>query len=67
MSALVLLFGNTEYVQGLMDGKNVLLFICSFVGINAVFEMIVSTVLTGGVGTALLKAGLIPKAARKTD
>lgn len=67
MSALVLLFGNTEYVQGLMDGKNVLLFICSFVGINAVFEMIVSTVLTGGVGTALLKAGLIPKAAKKTD
>lgn len=67
MSALVLLFGNTEYVQGLMDGKNVLLFICSFVGINAVFEMIASTVLTGAVGTALLKAGLIPKAAKKTD
>lgn len=67
MSALVLLFGSTEYVQGLMGGKNVLLFICSFVGINAVFEMIVSTVLTGGVGTALLKAGLIPKTAKKTD
>ena len=67
MSALVLLFGSTEYVQGLMGGKNVLLFICSFVGINAVFEMIVSTVLTGGVGTALLKAGLIPKSAKKTD
>lgn len=66
MTALVLLFGSTEYVQGLMGGKNLLLFICSFVGINAVFEMIVSTVLTGGVGTALLKAGLIPKSAKKT-
>lgn len=66
MTALVLLFGSTEYVQGLMGGKNILLFICSFVGINAVFEMIVSTVLTGGVGTALLKAGLIPKSAKKT-
>lgn len=59
MGALVLLFGNTEYVQELMDGKNVIVFICSFVGINAVFEMIASTLITGAVGTALKKAKLI--------
>ena len=59
MSALVLLFGNTEYVQGLMGGRNVILFICAFVGVNAVFEMIASSVLTGAIGTALIKARLI--------
>ena len=60
MSALILLFGNTEYVQGLMGGKNVIAFVCAFVGVNAVFEMIVSTVVTGGVVLALYKAKLLP-------
>ncbi|MGN0690735.1 MAG: ECF transporter S component [Oscillospiraceae bacterium] len=59
MSALVLLFGNTEYVQELIAGRNILVFICSFVGINAVFEMITSTILTGAIGSALIKAKLI--------
>lgn len=62
MTALILLFGNTEYVQGLRGGKNVLLFIVTFVGINAVVEMIASTIVTGLVGTALTAAGFIPKA-----
>lgn len=61
MSALVLLFGNTDYVQGLMGGKNVILFICTFVGINAVFEMISSTIITGAVGLALHKAGFVKR------
>lgn len=56
MTALVLLFGNTSYMQELMGGKNVILFICGFVGINAVFEMIASTIITGAVGMALYKA-----------
>lgn len=60
MSALVLLFGNTEYLQGLMGGKNVIVFICTFVGINAVCEMISATIITGAVGFALYKARLIP-------
>lgn len=58
MTALVLLFGNTEYIQNLIGGENVILFICGFVGINAVFEMIVSTIITGAVGSALYKAKL---------
>ena len=53
MTALMLLFGSSDYVQELMGGKNVIVFICSFVGINAVFEMIASTLITGAVGTAL--------------
>ncbi len=67
MSALILLFGNTDYVQELMDGKNVIVFICSFVGINAVCEMIVSTVITGAVGAALHNAKLIPQAQVKQE
>ena len=59
MTALMLLFGSSDYVQELMGGKNVIVFICSFVGINAVFEMIASTLITGAVGTALKKAKLI--------
>ncbi|MBR6231149.1 MAG: ECF transporter S component [Lachnospiraceae bacterium] len=59
MSALVLLFGNTEYVQGLIGGKNVILWICAFVGINAVCEMVAATVVTGVVGAALHKAKVI--------
>ncbi|HIR77126.1 MAG TPA: ECF transporter S component [Candidatus Choladousia intestinipullorum] len=66
MGALVLLFGNSDYVQGLMGGRNVLAFICTFVGVNAVCEMAVSTVITGAVATALYKAHFIP-APRRTS
>ena len=59
MTALVVLFGNTEYMQGLIGGKNIILFVCGFVGINAVCEMVSSTIITGAVGFALLKAGLV--------
>ncbi len=61
MSFLVLLFGNTEYMTELMNGKNVIVFICTFVGINAVFEMLASTVLTGIIVKALEKARLIKR------
>lgn len=59
MAALVLLFGNTEYIQGLMGGRNVIVFICTFVGINAVFEMLATTFITGAVCRALEKTRLI--------
>ena len=62
MLSLVFLFGNTEYVQGLMKGKSVLPFIVSFVGVNAVVEMITATIVTGAVGFALYQAKLIKPA-----
>ena len=65
MSALVLLFGNTEYMQNLMGGKNVIVFICTFVGVNAISEMLSATIITGAVGTALIKAHLINPSGRK--
>lgn len=55
MTALVLLFGSTEYVQNLIGGRNVILFMCAFVGINAVVEMIAASVIVGFVGRVLTK------------
>lgn len=55
MLALVLLFGNTPYLQGLIGGKNVLLFICTFVGVNAVVEMLATTAVVGLVCKVLAK------------
>ncbi len=59
MGALVLLFGNTTYLQELMGGKNVIVFICTFVGINAIFEILASTVITGSIGSVLHKSKII--------
>ncbi len=59
MFSLVLLFGNTEYIQSLMDGRNVFVFIFAFVGINAIVEMLVSTAVTGLLGKALERARVI--------
>lgn len=55
MLALVLLFGNTAYLQGLIDGKNILVFICAFVGLNAVVEMIAATAAVGVIGKVVNK------------
>ena len=62
MAALVGLFGNTDYVKNLMGGHNIIIGCCLMVGINAVCEMISSTVITGAVGAALSKAQQIPSA-----
>ena len=59
MSALVLLFGNTEYLQNLIAGRNVIVFICAFVGINAGVEMLAVTAIVGILAKTLQKARLI--------
>ncbi|MBP3878025.1 MAG: ECF transporter S component [Lachnospiraceae bacterium] len=66
MTALVVLFGNTAYVQEMIGGRNVIVFICTLVGVNAVFEMLASTLITGAVGAALSKTVLVP-ARRKSS
>lgn len=60
MTALVVMFGNTEVIQNLMGGRNVIIGCCMMVGVNAISEMISSTIITAAVGTALSKAHLIP-------
>ncbi len=59
MGALVLLFGDTPYLQELMDGRSVIVFICGFVGINAVLELVASTVVTGALVSGLDRAHLL--------
>ena len=56
MGALVLLYGDTQYLTDLMAGRNVLVFVCTFVGINAVMEMLASTAVTAALCTTLEKA-----------
>ena len=59
MSALVLLFGHTEYLQGKMAGRAFLAYIVASVGVNGLVEMATAAVLTGAIGVALKKARLI--------
>ena len=59
MTTLVLLFGRTEYMEKLMGGKNVIWFIITFVGVNALVEMLVATIVTAAAAVGLTKAGFI--------
>ena len=59
MTVLIILFGKTDYIMGMRGDMNLIAFICAFVGINAVFEMLASTIITGSVGNALYKAKAI--------
>lgn len=62
MSSLVIFFGNSEFIKSLSlklpwsdgvisIGENIFLFILAFVGVNAIFELIATTV----VGTVICK------------
>ena len=55
MLALILLFGGTEYLQSMIGGQNIFLFVCTFVGINAIVEMFASTLAVGVVGKTINK------------
>lgn len=55
MFALIVLFGNSDYLQGLMGGRNVIMFVCTFVGVNAVVEMLATTAAVGLIGRILNK------------
>ena len=59
MVTLVLFFRHTDYLAEKMAGRGFLAYIIFATGINALVEMLVSTVLTGAVAAALNRAGLI--------
>ena len=54
-----MLFGNTEYMQELIAGRAIIVYIVATVGINAVVEMTSACIITGAVGTALYKSKFI--------
>ena len=64
MTSLVWLYGATEYMQSSMAGRGMLTYIVASVGVNGIVEMLTSTLVTGAVGTALIKAGFIERAGR---
>ena len=59
MTALVLLFSNTAYLQDLIGGRNVLEFCLAFVGINALVELFSTAFVTGIVCKALEKLKMV--------
>lgn len=59
MSLLVILFGQTEFIQNQMAGRSVAAYLLASIGVNAVVEMIVAAVVTGAAGVALKKARMI--------
>ena len=59
MTVLIVLFGNSDYIMGMRNGANLIVFVCTFVGINAAFEILASTLISGAVGNALYKAKAI--------
>lgn len=61
MAVLLLLFGRDPFITDMIAGKNIIVFACGFVGFNAVFEMIASTVITTAVGVPLLKSKMFNK------
>ena len=55
---LVLLFGKTDYIQGLMEtlgSANLFAFALAFAGVNSLVEAAANTVLGAAVGSVLLK------------
>lgn len=67
MSALVIFFGNnSDFKEAYMGSKGPLIYIISSISVNAVLEMIASTIIAGAVGFALFKAKLIIIPQKKT-
>ncbi|MDE7104448.1 MAG: ECF transporter S component [Ruminococcus sp.] len=66
MSALVIFFGNNSSFQETYMGSNgPLIYIISSISVNAVLEMVASTIIAGAVGFALFKAKLITVPVKK--
>lgn len=61
MTTLMILFGNTDAIEDMRNGRNILLFMCAFVGVNAIVEWISTTIIAGAVGSALYKSKLIER------
>ena len=55
----MILFGQTAFMQNQMAGRGVLAYLLASIGVNAVVEMIVASLVTGAAGAALKKARMI--------
>ena len=55
MSFLVILFGNTDYILNLRQGQSIIMFVVTFVGIQAIVELVVCTLIGSAVSASILK------------
>ena len=59
MSALLLLFSHTSYMQEKIAGRAYIVYVVTSVGVQGLIELAVSTLATSAIATALHKAGFI--------
>ncbi|MCM1522990.1 MAG: ECF transporter S component [Ruminococcus sp.] len=64
MSSLMAIFGRVDEIVQMRGDMDLIAFMCAFVGVNAIFEIIACTVASGAVGAALKKARLIGTAGK---
>ncbi len=55
MSALIVLFGSTSYIQGFMGDMSVINFVIAFVGVQGLIEAIVCCIIAAAIAKALAK------------
>ena len=53
VGSLMLLFGNTEFIQGIRGGASFLAFVAGFVGLNGLIEAVSCGILGGAISKAL--------------
>ena len=61
MTALIFFFGSSDYISDMIAGRSMIVFIFAFVGMNALIEMLISTVITGASAFAMGKTRLFGK------
>ena len=68
MGTLIACFTPTLRANGWWkEGQNIFEFVAWFVGVNAIWELVLSTVITAVIGFALYKAGLVSNSGRKAQ
>ena len=61
MGAMILLYGSTDYVRAMIAGRNLFVFVCTFVGFQAITEMVASTAITGVIVRGLERARMLER------
>ena len=59
MPCLFLLFGHTENIETLRNGRSILLTMFGMITVNVVCEWVLTTIVVAAVGTALVRSGMV--------
>lgn len=61
MPCLFLLFGHTENIEAIRNGRGVIATMFGMITLNVICEWILSTIVVSAIGTALVRAGLLTR------